>query len=347
MSETENINNNADETLEIIKEILHYNKNAQKFFLLASKVDKGKSEPKPKESIAKKVHLRRGYVAKTKREEKNINNKFFKEYFTIYQSPSDMYKKLRKTEGKNNEDQVYLIKEVLNEMKKTVENVAKNKTFKIEENEKITNIAEHILYFNQLYQSGQGLKILAPKQKLSRLSITLVQLKAANNSEKRKNEIRQLSYSLYRSQILTKQLYKSLYKFDWNYLKMKKIFMSTENSKANEPHRFKLDLTDKLNLKNPNKNMDLANLIIYYTWKNVKSKYNNNTFKTSAPTWNDTFDLPDGSYSILDIQDYFEFINKKQETLTENPPIRIYPNKIKNRVVFKIKAGYKLELLTP
>ena len=121
--------------------------------------------------------------------------------------------------------------------------------------------------------------------------------------------------------------------------------MSTENSKANEPHRFKLDLTDKLNLKNPNKNMDLANLIIYYTWKNVKSKYNNNTFKTSAPTWNDTFDLPDGSYSIVDIQDYFEFIIKKQETLTENPPIRIYPNKIKS--LFKIKAGYKLELLTP
>ena len=82
-------------------------------------------------------------------------------------------------------------------MKKTIENVAKNKTFKIEENEKITNIAEHILYFNKLYQSGRGLKMLAPKQKLSRLSITLVQLKAANNSEKRKNEIRQLLYSLY------------------------------------------------------------------------------------------------------------------------------------------------------
>ena len=123
--------------------------------------------------------------------------------------------------------------------------------------------------------------------------------------------------------------------------------MSTENSKANEPHRFKLDLTDKLNLKNPNKNMDLANLIIYYTWKNVKSKYNNNTFKTSAPTWNDTFDLPDGSYSINDIQDYFKFIIKKHETLTENRPIQIYPNRIKNRIVFKIKTSYKLELLTP
>ena len=123
--------------------------------------------------------------------------------------------------------------------------------------------------------------------------------------------------------------------------------MNTENSKTSEPHRFKLDLTDKLNLKNPNKNMALANLSIYYTWKNIKSEYNNNKFKISAPTWNDTFDLLDGSYSISDIQDYFEFIIKKHETLTENPPIQIYPNKIKNRIVFKIKNGYKLELLTP
>ena len=123
--------------------------------------------------------------------------------------------------------------------------------------------------------------------------------------------------------------------------------MHTENSKTNESHRFKLDLTDKLNLKNPNKNMTFANLSIYYTWKNIKSEYNNNKFKISAPTWNDTFDLPDGSYSIADVQDYFEFINKKGETLTENPPIQIYLNKIKNRIVFKIKAGYKSELLTP
>ena len=93
--------------------------------------------------------------------------------------------------------------------------------------------------------------------------------------------------------------------------------------------------------------MALANLSIYYTWKNIKSECNNNKFKISAPTWNETFDLPDGSYSIDDIQDYFEFIIKKHETLTENPPIQIYPNKIKNRIVFKIKTGYKLELLTP
>ena len=123
--------------------------------------------------------------------------------------------------------------------------------------------------------------------------------------------------------------------------------MNTENSKTSEPHRFKFDLTDKLNLKNPNKNMALSNLRIYYTWKNIKSEYKNNKFKISAPTSHDTFDLPDGSYSIAYIQDYFEFITKKHKTLTENPPVQIYPKKIKSRIVFKIKTGYKLELLTP
>ena len=80
----------------------------------------------------------------------------------------------------------------------------------IDENEKIINIAERIFYLNQLDQSGQGLKILTPNQMLSRLPITLAQLKAGNNSEKLKNEIRQLLYSLYRSKKLTKQVYKSL-----------------------------------------------------------------------------------------------------------------------------------------
>ena len=82
---------------------------------------------------------------------------------------------------------------------------------------------------------------------------------------------------------------------------MKTIFMNTLNSKTNEPNKFMYQFTDKLNLKNPNKNMALANLSIYYTWKNIKSEYNNNKFKTSAPTWNDEFNLPDGSYSFSDI----------------------------------------------
>ena len=128
---------------------------------------------------------------------------------------------------------------------------------------------------------------------------------------------------------------------------METIFMNTENSKTNELRRFKLDLADKLNLKNPKKNMALVNLSICYTWKNVKSEYKNNKFKMSAPTWNEAFDLPNGSYSISNIQDCFEFIIKKHKALTENPTIQIYANKIKNRIVFKIKTGYKLELLTP
>ena len=123
--------------------------------------------------------------------------------------------------------------------------------------------------------------------------------------------------------------------------------MNTENSKTNKPHKFRLSLSDKLNLKNPNKKIALGNLNIYYTWKNIKSAYSNNKFKICALVWNDTFVLPDGSYSIEDIQDYFEFVIKKHETLTENLPIEIYPNKIKNRIIFKIKTGYKLELLSP
>ena len=101
-----------------------------------------------------------------------------------------------------------------------------------------------------------------------------------------------------------------------------------------------------LDLKNRNKNMALGNLSIFYTWKNVKSAYNNNKFKISSPTWNETFYLPDGSYNISEIQDYIEYIIKKQETIGENAPILIYANSINNRIVFKIKSGYKLELLS-
>ena len=101
-----------------------------------------------------------------------------------------------------------------------------------------------------------------------------------------------------------------------------------------------------MNLKNPKKNMASANLSIYYTWKNIKSEHNNNNFKIFAPTWNDTSDLPDGSYSLSDIQDYFEYIIQKHETIAHNPTVQIYVNKIKNRTVFKTKTGYKLELLS-
>ena len=122
--------------------------------------------------------------------------------------------------------------------------------------------------------------------------------------------------------------------------------MNTLNSKKIESNKFIYQFTDKLNLKNPNKNMALANLSIYYTWKNIKSEYSNNKFKISAPAWNNKFNLPGGSYSVSDIQDHFEYIIKKYETIVDNPPVQIYVNKIKKRIAFKIETGYKLELLT-
>ena len=95
----------------------------------------------------------------------------------------------------------------------------------------------------------------------------------------------------------------------YNVHKMETFFMNTKNSKTNELHKFKYDLIDKLDLRNPNKNMALANLSIYYTWKNVKSA------PISAPTWSQKFDLPDGSYNIPEIQYYFECIIKNTKQL--------------------------------
>ena len=105
-----------------------------------------------------------------------------------------------------------------------------------------------------------------------------------------------------------------------------------------------LKLNDKLDLRSGQKSVALSNLSIYYTWKNVKSSYNNNKFKRSAPTLSDEFELPDGSKS--DIQDYFEYILKKHNENVDNPSIRIYVNKIEDRITFRIKSGYYLELLT-
>ena len=127
---------------------------------------------------------------------------------------------------------------------------------------------------------------------------------------------------------------------------METFFMNSKNSRTSEPNRLKYDLIDKLDLKNPTKNMALGSLSIYYTWKNVQSTYNNNKFKISAPTWNETFDLPDGSYNISEMQDYIEYIIKKHETIGENAPILICANTINNRTVFQINTGNELELLS-
>ena len=122
--------------------------------------------------------------------------------------------------------------------------------------------------------------------------------------------------------------------------------MNSENSKASKPHILKLKLTSKLDLRIGEKVIALPNLGIYYTWKNIKSSYNNNKFKISAPTWNEEFKLPDGSYSVSDIQDYLEYFLKKRGENTDKWSIQIYVNKIENRITFKIKDGYSLELLT-
>ena len=128
---------------------------------------------------------------------------------------------------------------------------------------------------------------------------------------------------------------------------MDTIFMNSENSRTSEYHILVLKLTDKLDLRRGQKTVALSNLSIYCTWKNIKSSYNNNKFKISAQTWNEAFELPDGSYSISDIQDYFEYIFQIHSESVDNPSIKIYVNKIKNRIMFKIKSGYYLELLTP
>ena len=95
------------------------------------------------------------------------------------------------------------------DLQKGIENTSKDDVNKIEKINKIAHIVELILYFNNDDQPGQGLKILTPNQMLGRLSITVAQLNAGNNSEKVKNEIRQIMYSLYRSRKFTKQIYKS------------------------------------------------------------------------------------------------------------------------------------------
>ena len=128
----------------------------------------------------------------------------FEACFTDYQHPSNMYKQFKRRQKRRSE-WVDSVKKVLSKLQRIIDYAPKDDVFKIEENEKIMDINERILYFNQLNQSGQG-----PNQMLSRLPISLTQLKARNNSEKLKNEIRQLLYSLYRSKQITRQLCKSL-----------------------------------------------------------------------------------------------------------------------------------------
>ena len=127
---------------------------------------------------------------------------------------------------------------------------------------------------------------------------------------------------------------------------MDTIFMNSENTRTSEYHVLLLKLVDKLDLRRGQKSVALSNLSIYYTWRNIKSSCKNNKFKISAPTWSDEFELSDGSYSISDIQDYFEYILEKHSESVDDLPIEIFVSKNEHRIAFKIKNGYYLELLT-
>ena len=109
------------------------------------------------------------------------------------------------------------------------------------------------------------------------------------------------------------------------------MLMNAVNSKTSESHKFVLNLSQRLDLRSSDKLVALQNLCIYYTWKNIRKQYNNNKLKIIAPTWNDEFELPDGFYSVSDIQDYIEFIIKKHKTLTTIPPTHVYISIINNR----------------
>ena len=215
-----------------------------------------------------------------------------------------MLKYVHRTNNKyKNNDLVNVIKSGLSDLKNEIENIDK----KEKEIKKPAEIVADIREFSNQNQQGKVLKILTPDQILRRLPICLAQLKGGNNLQ---NHATIVFFVLFR-----KIHENNLQPFNQHYLKMETIFMNTENSKTNEPHRLRLSLADKANLKISNKNIPLGNISICYTWKHIKSAYNNNKFEVSAPSWNDIFYLIDGSDSTADIQDYFEFIMKKKMKL--------------------------------
>ena len=130
---------------------------------------------------------------------------------------------------------------------------------------------------------------------------------------------------------------------------MNAIFINSKNAKTNDKHRFRLNLTTSLNLKIKVKNIALANLSIYYTWNNIKSSLNNNKFKlisnVSTNKWNESFDLPDGSYNVEDIQIYVNYIISKHETIdTKDLTVKISVNRVLNKIRIELKRNYEVRL---
>ena len=172
---------------------------------------------------------------------------------------------------------------------------------------KFNDYSSMVLEARRTLLKEERIKIITPKQIFQRLAIAVAQVKTGNTSENLLCKIYYIMYSVFRDR-----------------------------------HRQLFNLFNKIKLKKSDKYVALSNLSIYYEWKNIKY----NKFETSAPTWNNIFELPDGLYSESDIQGYFDCISKKHETETDNSPIRIYVNKIKNRITFKIKTWYYFKHLT-
>ena len=143
------------------------------------------------------------------KEDTHVKNELFKKHFKV-KTPSLMYKILRKTNDKDKTSElVNIFNSGLEELTEQIKKMSKEE-IEIEKPDEIVRVVEMILAFSKQNQQGKGLKVLTPKQMLSRLPITLAQLETGNNSEKLKNEIRQLLYSLYRSKNMTKQVYNNL-----------------------------------------------------------------------------------------------------------------------------------------
>ena len=170
----------------------------------------------------------------------------------------------------------------------------------------------------------KGLKILTPKQMLQRLPITPAQVKEDSTSKNLLDENRQILYSLYQVKEITKKVYNNIMNSVIRYnTKIDSTFLNSKNSKTYDPHRLLFSLTDKRDLRKKDKHVALSNLITYYTRKNIKKSYENNKFKISPSTWNEKFELPNGSYSISDIQDYFEYILRKHGVNIDNPHVLV------------------------
>ena len=140
---------------------------------------------------------------------------------------------------------------------------------------------------------------------LQRLPTALPQVKASNTSKILLNETKKIIYSLDQAKVITIKVDRNIVNSIKLQNRMDIIFMNYGNSNTSNPHRLLLNLSDKINLKRSDKYVPISNLSIYCAWKIIKNSYKNNRFKISALTWNEKFELPDESYSVSNIQDFF------------------------------------------